>query len=277
MKTWTLRLTLWSIPLLMLAQPAHAWGLYTHTYFAQLLLTAVPLSEPAFRLAARHFPRLVMAGASLPDLALLAGWLKTPAFRHSHEWPLLQQMLRSERTEHQAIALGFASHLLVDVIAHHHFVPEHEHRWFDWPVVTHALCEWAMDRHLQPELRARPGELLQRERTTLAPFVSQHFGCDTQTADRALRQLASADQGLRRGRLPGLIYRASQRLDSRLRQRFEDYLQATARHLPDINRLIAGHTPLLHANGSSSPNPQKRDANLLPGSLFVQLVTADMR
>ena len=277
MKTWTLRLILWSLPLLLLAQPAHAWGLYTHTYFAQLLLTAVPLSEPAFRLAARHFPRLVMAGASPPDLALLAGWLKTPAFRHSHEWPLLQQMLRSERTEHQAIALGFASHLLVDVIAHHHFVPEHEHRWFDWPVVTHALCEWAMDRHLQPKLRARPGELLQRERATLAPFVSQHFGCDIQVADRALRQLASADQGLRRGRLPGVIYRASRRLDSMLQRRFDDYLQATASHLPDINRLIAGHTPLLHANGSSSPNPQKRDANLLPGSLFVQLVTADMR
>jgi hypothetical protein len=56
-----------------------------------------------------------------------------------------------------------------------------------------------------------------------------------------------------------------------MQQRFEHYLQATASHLPDINRLIAGHTPLLHANGSSNPNPQKCDANLLPGSLFGQL------
>jgi len=276
MKTWTLRLILWSLPLLLLAQPAHAWGLYTHTYYAQLLLTAVPLSEPAFRLAARHFPRLVMAGASLPDLALLAGWLKTPAFRHSHEWPFFQQMLRSERTEHQAISLGFASHLLVDVIAHHHFVPEHEHRWFDWPVVTHALCEWAMDRHLQPHLQARPGELLQSERATLAPFVCQHFGCDPHTAERALRQLAGADQGLRRGKLPGVIYRTSRRLDSMLLQRFEEYRRATVRHLPDINRLIAGHTPLLHANGASDPAQSKGGAKLLPISLFGQLGTAEV-
>ena len=269
MKTWTLRLILWSISLILLAQPAHAWGLYTHTYFAQLLLAAIPLSEPAFRSAAQCFPRLVMAGASLPDLALLAGWLKTPAFRTSHEWELVQRMLRSQQPEQQAIALGYASHLLVDVIAHHHFVPEHEHRWFDWPVVTHALCEWAMDRHLQHHLQARPGELLRSEAAILAPFVCRYFDCAPEMASKALRQLASADQGLRKGKLPGIIYRASRRLDSMLHRRFEHYLQATASHLPDINRLIAGHSPLLHANGDASPSPQKNKAELLPLSLFA--------
>lgn len=267
MKTWTLRLILWSLPLLLLAQPAHAWGLYTHTWFAQLLLGAIPLAEPAFRAAARHFPRLVMAGASLPDLALLAGWLKTPSFRASHDWEIAQRMLRSPQPEQQAIALGFASHLLVDVIAHHHFVPEHEHRWFDWPVVTHALCEWAMDRHLAPQLQARPGELLRSERPILAPFVAEHFGCESQLADRALRQLASADQGLRQGKLPGLIYRCSKRLDRMLTPRFDQYLDATASHLIDINRLIAGHQPIRHPNGDL--NTVKDNAGLLPASLFV--------
>ena len=62
----------WFIPLLLWSADAHAWGLYTHVYFAQLLVWAVPLTDPRYRRAVKAFPRLVLAGACLPDLALLS-------------------------------------------------------------------------------------------------------------------------------------------------------------------------------------------------------------
>ena len=41
----------WWIPLLLFSADAHAWGLYTHVYFAQLLLWTTPLADPRFRKA----------------------------------------------------------------------------------------------------------------------------------------------------------------------------------------------------------------------------------
>ncbi len=267
MKTDRLHLIISALSLMLLAEPAFAWGLYTHTWFAQLTLAAVPLSHPAFRRAAAAFPRLVMAGASLPDLALLAGWMKTPSFRASHDWDLARQMLASPQPADQAIALGYASHLLVDVIAHHHFVPDHEQRWFNWPTLTHALCEWAMDRHIADRLQAPPAELLLSQSSQLAPFVAHHFHCPQPLAEQAIRRLAHADQGLRRGRLPSIIYRSTRRIDKRLVQRFDDYLHATAQHLTDLNRLIDGHFPLHHPNGVATTAADQ--PALIPASLFA--------
>ena len=62
---------LWSVPAALFAGDALAWGLYTHVYFAQLLVWAVPLLDPAIRRAVRQFPQRLMAGACLPDLALV--------------------------------------------------------------------------------------------------------------------------------------------------------------------------------------------------------------
>jgi len=61
-----------SVPLLLFAGDAVAWGLQTHLFFAQQVLFAVPLLDPGIRRAALRFPRLVLSGACLPDLALAA-------------------------------------------------------------------------------------------------------------------------------------------------------------------------------------------------------------
>lgn len=52
------------------APDALAWGLQTHVFLAQWMLAALPLADPQFRAAALRLPRLVLAGACLPDLAL---------------------------------------------------------------------------------------------------------------------------------------------------------------------------------------------------------------
>src|SRR5215469_15477858 len=78
-----LRFLFWLPALLLTASDAYAWGLYTHVWFAQSLLWLVPLTDPRFRDAARKLPGLVMAGACLPDLALVRGIARSEHFGDS--------------------------------------------------------------------------------------------------------------------------------------------------------------------------------------------------
>ena len=83
----------WLLPLLLHSADANAWGLVTHVYFAQWLIWATPLLDPRLRQAIQRFPELVMAGACLPDLALVS-----PSFRHTHQWPICQEILLAAAT-----------------------------------------------------------------------------------------------------------------------------------------------------------------------------------
>ena len=67
---------IWAIPLSFYALDANAWGLYTHIYFSQYVLLAIPLLGDKTCLskmqqAIEKFPKLVLAGACLPDLAIV--------------------------------------------------------------------------------------------------------------------------------------------------------------------------------------------------------------
>ena len=173
----------WLVPLLLFSADAHAWGLYTHVYFAQLLLWAVPLTDPRYRRIVRSFPQLVLAGACLPDLSLVARHFGAHKLHDSHLWENPIALLEAARNdEEHAIALGYASHLLVDVIAHNYFVPAHEKMWLDLPLATHAVSEWAMDQHIAAQLFARPAELMRTHRAQLAQYVAHHFECSETAA-----------------------------------------------------------------------------------------------
>jgi hypothetical protein len=71
--------------------------------------------------------------------------------------------------------LGYASHLMADIIAHNHFVPAHERLWFESDITTHVAVEWAMDRHVAGHLFSRPADLLEAERDTLIPLMARAF------------------------------------------------------------------------------------------------------
>ncbi len=230
---------LWLVPLLCFAHDAWAWGLYTHVFFAQWLTWALPLADPALRRAVRRYPRRVMAGACLPDLALLP----QRAFSATHRWEEAHRLVAEARCdEARATAVGIASHLWVDILAHHHFVPAHEHLWWDIPALTHAAAEWAMDAHLARQTFLSPGELLQAD-AWLVDYVSNHFYCTPQLAARSLRWLGRADHLLRVLRLPDLLYAGGRRLDRHLEGRFDYYLAEGQRRLKDLNRVLAGETP----------------------------------
>lgn len=229
--------------LLLLAGDAFAWGLQTHLFFAQHVLLAAPLLDRDFRRAVFRLPQLVLAGACLPDLSLAGRALGTPAFQHSHLWPTLRRFAAAASDEERAIAAGYASHLVADVVAHNQFVPEHESRIAKVAWVTHALSEWAMDEHVRHAVFARAGDLLDAERTTLAAVVARQMRCSEALARRAIVFLARADRMFRYSPVPRLCRGLVRRFDHLMAPRFEAYLRATAAQLAQIGAVLEGAVP----------------------------------
>jgi len=251
--------------LLLFAGDALAWGLQTHLYFAQHVLIAIPLLDPEVRRAALRLPRLVLAGACLPDLALAGGALGTRVFRRNHLWPSLRRLAAADCDEERAVPLGYASHLLSDVVAHNRFVPEHEHRVADVAHVTHALCEWAMDDYLKPWVCAVPGELLAAERRPLAQIVARRWRCGEPLALRVIDWLSGADRLLRAVRLPRAC-RALLRVSDRcLAPRFDAYVRETSTLLAQVGSVLAGSQP------AADPEPAHPDAAWRAGKLLPQI------
>lgn len=276
----------WLPALLLTAGDAFAWGLYTHVWFAQSLLWLVPLADPRFREAARKLPALVMAGACLPDLALVRGIARSEQFGDSHDWALAAlQIEKAGSDEARALALGYASHLLTDIFAHNHFVPAHENVWADIPVATHASCEWALDHHVRGQLFATPGQLLRREHMTIRAYLEEAFDCPRAEADRLISTLARAESLLRFSRLPALAHATGRLADKRMLRRFNHYLDHTVRRLPQINSLIAGEQPewdanpprhLAHTAIEGQPLKALRSRLSLPTDVFVGSIRSDL-
>lgn len=274
----SIRRFLYCCLLLGFSADAWAWGLQTHAFFAQTLLWLVPLTDPRLRKAAAKLPRLILAGACLPDLVLTSVG-RIPTLNASHDWETAARLFADAGSdEERALALGFASHLLTDIVAHNHFVPAHELVWIDVPLATHAAAEWAMDRYISRQLFVEPAVLLMREENDVEKYVAQSFSCSVGQARTAMRSLARAESLLRRSGLPALAFSVGRKLDRRLDLRFRHYLAHTLRRLPQINRLAAGEQPSWGANPCSNraktalanvPGRQLRTRLPLPVDLFA--------
>lgn len=230
---------LWLLPIASYSVDANAWGLLTHVYFAQSLLWAMPLLDPRLQTAIKRFPELVMAGACLPDLAIVS-----PVFRHTHHWENAHELLLSAGSDEEtAIAIGYASHLYIDVIAHNHFVPAFEAMWLKNSMITHIAAEWAMDAHLAPLVKTTPGQLLNSHGKILCQFIATRFRCSESRANTALQRLAFWDNALRLVRLPGMIYRTVQRIDTHIVKHFTYYLARTQTEMTHIGIVLKGARP----------------------------------
>lgn len=264
---------LWLLPLALYCEDARAWGLYTHVYYAQLLLWAVPLADPRLRRALRRFPELLLAGACLPDVSLFSGWVGSRSLAHTHQWSAAHRLLNEARDDREAaLATGYACHLLSDIVAHHYFVPEYESRWrATLPLAVHAASEWAMDAHLDRELFARPGRLLGRHLPEIAAFAAHHFGTEPRRTRRALRYLMLGERLLRGAGLHRLAYEGTCAADRGAPARFDQYAGQTAQRLQQMNRLIAGDAPSWEPE--PAPGPLRaggcRRSLMLPRDFFA--------
>lgn len=231
----------WCLPICCYSLDANAWGLVTHLYFAQSLLWAMPLLDPKLQNAIKRFPDLVMAGACLPDLAVVSR-----RFSNTHLWENAHQLLARANTEQEiAIAIGYASHLYVDVIAHNHFVPAHEAMWHKNNIITHIASEWAMDAHLMPLLNTSPHALLTTHHAALVKFIAPQFKCSQRKTLSALKRLAFWDCVLRSVKLPSLIYSIARVCDKRVHAHFVYYIAKTQVAVSHISNVLNGNKPKL--------------------------------
>lgn len=230
----------WWLPCCIYTNDAYAWGLVTHLYFAQSLVWAMPLMDPRLQNAIKRFPDLVMAGACLPDLALI-----NHRFRFTHLWDNAHHLLQLAQTDEElAVAAGYASHLYIDVIAHHHFVPAHEAMWLKSTIATHIASEWAMDAYLSPLMTANPGQLLIKHRSQLSKFISLHFKCPERVTNLAIAKLAYADKLLRLIKLPHLIYICMRVFDKNMHKNFIYYIARTQLIMEDVGEVFSGRKPI---------------------------------
>lgn len=229
----------WCLPLSLYSLDANAWGLYTHVFFAQSLLLASPLLDKHFRIAIKRFPELVMAGACLPDLAIVS-----KKFKSAHQWHKAEFLINSASTDEEtAIAIGYASHLYVDVIAHNHFVPAHEALWEHESILTHIASEWAMDVHIQKHLLKTPGQLLSKYAHIMSHFIAPCFEHSQQSVRIKLIKLAYADRLLRSIKLPLVIHQCIQFNNREKRKHFDYYIGKTQHALHDFYKVLNGHHP----------------------------------
>lgn len=268
---------LWLAPLALHSADALAWGLYTHVYFAQLLLWAVPLADPRFRRAVRRFPDLLLAGACLPDVSLFSGWVRSEPLARTHQWSAAHQLLQGVRNDGEAaLATGYCCHLLADIVAHNYFVPAHEALWLNPShVAVHAAAEWAMDAHLAPQLFAHPERLLGRHLPVIAAFASRHFGAPAPRTRMALRCLVWGERLLRNCGVHQLAYHGARTADAGAARRFDDYADQTARRMEQMNRLIAGDAPTWAPEVGCTEGARERYAAAAAGGHLSLLLPRD--
>lgn len=226
--------------ILFYAPDAHAWGLQSHLFFAHYAIAAVPLADPELRAAAARLPHLVLAGACIPDLAIVGRlFLGTPVFRRSHLWSTLRRIAAAPRDDHErALVVGYATHLVSDVVAHNEFVPEHEARIGDAAMIAHLVSEWAMDHYLEREACA--ADALEEAGPHAVAFVVRAFRCPEALARRALDLLIRGERLLRSSPAPRLCRAAVRLVHRHAERRFALYLAKTMEGMAGVQAALAG-------------------------------------
>ncbi len=130
----------------------------------------------------------------------------------------------------------------------YNFVPAHEKMWGNVPVLTHAVCEWAMDAYIRDHLFVSPYELMDGHSAALAEYVGQHFACPRPLVKRGEAMLAGAENLLRTSRLAHLCYHGARVADAGMQRRFNYYLSETGARLTHIDRILLGEEPVWDAN-----------------------------
>jgi hypothetical protein len=235
---------LWGLPISLYAVDASAWGLYTHILFSQWMMATMPLLDPKIQQAIKKFPKLVMAGACLPDLAVVSN-----SFHLTHKWEKAEILIKSANSEEEvAIAIGYTSHLFVDVIAHNHFVPAHEAKWANsfWKsesMITHISSEWAMDAHIAKHIPHSPHHLILTHIEQLSVFIAPCFEVTPQLAKRKLKKLAWLDGLLRVSRLSSIILLVLKINDTEFVKNLNYYLTHTSHALLHFDKPFQGERP----------------------------------
>lgn len=109
--------------LLILPDPAAAWGPGTHLYLGTEILRHLDVLGPGAAALLATRPRAFLYGMLAPDFLVAKD--RAPPGLHSHLWERADEVQRAAEgtTAREAAALGYQAHLAADVVAHGFFLP----------------------------------------------------------------------------------------------------------------------------------------------------------
>jgi hypothetical protein len=129
---------------LLFSSDAAAWGPITHVDYAHAALQNVSAYAPLVKELLSRFPYDFVYGALAADITLGKDYVDY--VHNCHNWRvgfLIFNEAREKGTERQqAAALGYLSHLAVDIISHNYFVPYKT--IFSYPTRTLGHVYWEM-------------------------------------------------------------------------------------------------------------------------------------
>ncbi|HEU5210257.1 MAG TPA: zinc dependent phospholipase C family protein [Longimicrobiales bacterium] len=108
--------------LLLLPEPALAWGPATHVYIGRQLLDMLHLVPGPIAELLRAYPQSFLYGSIAADISFAKKYV--PVGRHCHYWHVGEEILAAAGNDRlRAVGYGYLSHLAADTIAHNYFVP----------------------------------------------------------------------------------------------------------------------------------------------------------
>jgi hypothetical protein len=151
---WLKLLGLAALAVLLVPQPAWAWGPGMHVLVGTELLAALGLLPAAIAAILRGYPYDFLYGCIAADITF--GKKYAPVGRNCHHWHVGEELLEAADSEATyACALGYLTHLAGDTIAHNYFLPRQLLTSANTQTIGHSYWEHRMDVHLgQAYLRA---------------------------------------------------------------------------------------------------------------------------
>ncbi|HSW30749.1 MAG TPA: zinc dependent phospholipase C family protein [Longimicrobiales bacterium] len=133
--------------LVLVPEPALAWGPATHVALGEALLGALYLLPPAVQAVLARHPLHFLYGSVAADISLAKKYV--PEGRHCHNWAVGEEILDAADCQPlQAVGYGYLAHLAADTVAHNVFVPRQLLLTSTTQALGHAYWEHRMDMHL---------------------------------------------------------------------------------------------------------------------------------
>ncbi len=151
---WLSILAVAVLAILVLPEPAFAWGPGMHILVGTELLGALGLLPAAVARVLRRHPLDFLYGCIAADITFAKKY--APVGRNCHHWHVGEELYEAaEDDATRACALGYLTHLAGDTVAHNYFLPRQLLTSANTQAIGHSYWEHRMDIHLgQAYLRA---------------------------------------------------------------------------------------------------------------------------
>lgn len=145
--------------LLVLPEPALAWGPATHVYIGRQLLDMLHLLPGPIAELLRAYPQSFLYGSMAADISFAKKYV--PVGRHCHFWHVGEEILGAADNDRlRAVGYGYLSHLAADTIAHNYYVPRQLMLTSSTKALGHGYWEHRFDVQLGMEYGALAREVV---------------------------------------------------------------------------------------------------------------------